>query len=51
MAAAVGIPLGESRIPPLTFGIGLMRSSAVAVMSFNYGRTEPAPQFRPTSRG
>jgi hypothetical protein len=47
LAAAVGIPLHAERVPPLAFGLNLMRNSSSTIMSFDFGRLEPAPQFRP----
>jgi len=49
LAGSVGLTLANERLAPLTFGLGLMRASAEAVMRHDYGQTEPAPKFRPPS--
>jgi hypothetical protein len=46
LAMSLGLHLAEERLPPLMFGLGLMRTSAEAVLRHDYGQTEPASRFR-----
>lgn len=46
LAMSVGLHLADERLTPLTFGLGLMRTSSEAVLRHDYGQTEPASRFR-----